>query len=216
MGVDIIAAIDRKGADTARIAETVIGSPKLIPRLLEALEDRKARVKYGAEKVLRAVSERRPDLLYPYFADFVRLLDVENSFIKWGVIRTVANLSAADTDNRIASVFRKFFAPLTGPDMVTAVTIIGGGAIMARAKPAMTNRIVKEILKVETAAYELHGVPSPECRNVACGQAIDALDTLCEGIARKKPVIDFVRRQLRSTRPAVRRKAEAFLSKHSL
>jgi hypothetical protein len=216
MGVDIIAAIDRKGADTARIAETVIGSPKLIPRLLEALEDRKARVKYGAEKVLRAVSERRPDLLYPSFADFVRLLDVENSFIKWGVIRTVANLSAADTDNRIASVFRKFFAPLTGPDMVTAVTIIGGGAIMARAKPAMTNRIVKEILKVETAAYELHGVPSPECRNVACGQAIDALDTLYEGIARKKPVIDFVRRQLRSTRPAVRRKAEAFLSKHSL
>jgi hypothetical protein len=84
MGVDIITAIDRKGADVVRIADTVIGSPALVPRLLEALEERKARVKYGAEKVLREVSERRPDLLYPYFADFVRLLDVENSFIKWG------------------------------------------------------------------------------------------------------------------------------------
>ncbi|OHD69453.1 MAG: hypothetical protein A2177_05065 [Spirochaetes bacterium RBG_13_68_11] len=215
MGVDIITAIDRKGADVARIADTVIRSPALVPRLLEALEERKARVKYGAEKVLRAVSERRPDLLYPYFADFVRLLDVENSFIKWGVIRTFANLSAADTDNRVAGVFRKFFAPLTGPDMVTAVTITGGGATMARAKPAMTNRIAKEILKVETAAYEMHGAPSPECRAVACGQAIDALDALYEGISRNKPVIEFVRRQLRSTRPAVRRKAEAFLSKHS-
>lgn len=131
------------------------------------------------------------------------------------MIRTFANLSAADTDNHVVGVFRKFFAPLAGPDMVTAVTIIGGGAIMARAKPQMTNRIAKEILKVETAAYEMHGAPSPECRAVACGQAIDALDALYEGISRKKPVIEFVRRQLRSTRPAVRRKAEAFLSKHS-
>ena len=216
MGVDIITAIDRKGADVARIADTVIGSPTLVPRLLEALEERKARVKYGAEKVLRAVSERRPDLLVPHFDEFARLLDVENSFIKWGVIRTFANLSAADSGDRFAGVFRKYFAPIAGPDMVTAVTSIGGGAIIARAKPAMTNRIAKEILKVETAAYEMHGAPSPECRAVACGQAIDALDALYERISRKKPVIEFVRRQLRSTRPAVRRKAEAFLKKHPL
>jgi hypothetical protein len=100
--------------------------------------------------------------------------------------------------------------------MVTAVTIIGGGVIIARAKLRMTNRIAKEILKVETAAYEMRGAPSPECRAVTCGQAIDALDALSGRISREKPVIEFVRRQLRSTRPAVRRKAEASLKKHPL
>ncbi len=216
MGVDVIAAIDRKGADTARIAGMVVRTPTVIPRLLEALDDRKARVKYGAEKVLRAVSERRPDLLGPYYSDFVRLLDAENSFIRWGAIRTFANLAAAGTDDRVAGIFRKYFAPLKGPDMVTAATTIGGAVVIARAKPAMADRIAREILRVETAAYRMHDAPSPECRNVACGQAIDALDELYEGITRKKHVIEFVRRELRSTRPAVRKKAAAFLRKHRL
>jgi hypothetical protein len=64
--------------------------------------------------------------------------------------------------------------------------------------------------------HELHDAPSPECRNVACGQAIDTPDALDEGIARKKPVIEFVRRQVRSTRPVARRTEETFMSKHSL
>lgn len=216
MGTDIIAALDRKGADTTRIARRVVGLPNLVPRLLETLDDRRARVKYGAEKVLRAVSERRPDLLLPHFDRFVALLDTDNSFIRWGAIRTFANLAAADETDRFARTFRKFFAPVTGPDMVTAATVIGGGAVIARAKPAMADRIVREILRVESAEYEMHGKASPECRNVACGHAIDALDELFEAITRKKPVIEFVRRQLGNTRPAVRKKAAAFLSERAL
>jgi hypothetical protein len=214
MSWDIIAALVRKDADASRIAGRVIGQPDLVPVLAAALEDRRARVKYGAEKVLRAVSERRPDLLEPYFDEFVRLLRADNCFIRWGAIRTTANLVAAGPDHRAQSVFRKFFAPITGPDMVTAATTIGAGATIARAKPAMADRVVKEILKVETAAYELHGEPSPECRNVACGHAIDALDALCGECAPARQVVEFVRRQLGSTRPAVRRKAAAFMKKH--
>lgn len=216
MGTDIIAALDGKGADPARIARLVVASPDLVFRLLEALDDRRARVKYGAEKVLRAVSERRPDLLQPHFDRFVALLKAENSFIRWGAIRTFANLAAADKGDRFARTFRKFFALVTGPDMVTAATVIGGGAVIGRAKPALADRIAREILRVETAEYEMHGTSSPECRNVAYGHAIDALDELFEGIARKTPVLEFVRRQLGNTRPAVRRKAAAFLSKRSL
>jgi hypothetical protein len=99
--------------------------------------------------------------------------------------------------------------------MVAAATTIGGAVRIARAKPSMTGRIVREILKVETAKYELHGNPSPECRNVACGHAIDAIDALYEGIERKQTVIRFVERQRRNSRPAIRRKAEAFLKTHA-
>jgi len=215
MSWDVIAALDRKGADASRIAARVIREPKLVPLLIGALEDRKARVKYGAEKVLRAVSERRPDLLDPHFDELVRLIRAQNSFIRWGSIRTMANVAAAGPDRRVESVFRRLFAPIRGPDMVTAATVIGAGATIAREKPAMADRIAKEILKVETAAYELHGKPSPECRNVACGHAVDALDVLCGDRPPAKQVVEFVRRQLRSTRPAVRRKAAAFLSKHA-
>lgn len=216
MGSDIIAALERKGADAARVGRKVIRSPDLVPRLLEALDDPRARVKYGAEKVLRAVSERRPDLLQPYYDRFVALLSAENSFIRWGAIRTFANVAAADEGDRFTRAFRTFFAPVTGPDMVSAAAVIGGGAVIARAKPGMADRIAREILRVETAEYTMHGEASPECRNVACGHAIDALDGLFEGISRKKAVVEFVRRQLGNRRPAVRRKAAAFLSRRSL
>jgi len=215
MGWDIITALDRTGADPARIAGRVIRDPHLVPALLGALDDRRARVKYGADKALRAVSERRPDLLAPRLDAFLRLFGAPNSFIRWGAIRTTGNLIAAGTDRRAESVFRRFFAPITSRDMVAAATVIGSAAAIARAKPAMTDRIVKRILRVETAAYEHGGKLSPECRNVACGHAIDALDAVYRGQAPPAPVVEFARRQLRSTRPAIRKKAAAFLKVHA-
>jgi len=215
MGWDIVAALDRARADTSRIAGRVIRDPHLVPVLIGALDDTRARVKYGADKALRAVSERRPDLLDPHFDRFVRLLGASNSFIRWGAIRTTGNLIAAGPDRRAESVFKRFLAPITGRDMVAAATAISSAAAIARAKPTLTNRIVKRILKVETAAYEHCGKLSPECRNVACGHAIDALDAVYrEGVC-PAPVVEFARRQLRSTRPAVRRKAAAFLKVHA-
>jgi len=43
---------------------------------------------------------------------------------------------------------------------------------------------------VETASYELKGEPSPECRNVAIGHALSALEEICGRIRGKKPVLE--------------------------
>jgi hypothetical protein len=94
--------------------------------------------------------------------------------------------------------------------MVTAANTILGAARIARSKPALTERIVSKILQVENAGYILHGELSPECRNVVCGHAVQALTEIYDQIGAKKPVRDFMERQLHSSRPAVRRKAKAF------
>jgi hypothetical protein len=164
--------------------------------------------------VLRLVSERRPELIYPYFDIFVGLLDCDNNFLKWGAIMTVANLTAVDTENKFETVFRKYYAPIKGPAMVTAANIIGSSARIAPAKPELTQRITREILKVEKANYVNKGAPSPECRNVAIGQAIDSFDQFFDQIDDKTKVIAFVKRQSKNTRKPVVKKAERFLRKH--
>jgi hypothetical protein len=214
MEADIFEAIGRKGADLERIADQAIGNPAAVARLFEGLKAKSARVKYGCEKVLRRVSERSPQQVYPHFDALVELMDGDNSFLKWGAIGTIARLAPVDTDRRIEAIFGRYFAPLRGPVMVTAVSIIGGAAAIASAEPALADRIAKEILQVETACYQMHGAPSPECRNVACGQAIDAFAVLFEHVGDKKPIVEFVRRQLQSTRPAVQKKAAAFLKRY--
>ena len=213
-GESILEQLGRKGADIAGIADRVIDKPDEITELIEALKVETRAVKFSYEKVLRLVSERRPELIYPYFDFFVRLLDSDNNFLKWGAIMTVANLTAVDVENKFEAIFRKYYAPIQGPVMITAANIIGGSAKIAPAKPELTQRITREILKVEKAEYINKGALSPECRNVAIGQAIDSLDTFFDQIDDKARVIAFVKRQLKNTRKPVAKKAERFLRKH--
>ena len=212
---NILEQLGQKGVDIDKIVDRVIDKPDEIDELIEALKVEKRAVKFSYEKVLRLVSERRPELIYPYFDVFAGLLDCDNSFLKWGAIMTVANLTAVDTEKKFEAIFRKYYAPIPGPVMVTAANIIGSSARIALAKPELTQAITSEILKVEKARYERKGKPSPECRNVAIGQAIDSFDKFFEQIDDKKSVIAFVKRQLKNTRKSVVKKAERFIRKHT-
>ena len=211
---DIFEALAVKGADIRLLVDQLIKNRRQIPELVEALQTEKSAKKYAYEKILRFVSERRPDLIYPHFDVFAGLLGSENNFLKWGAIMTVANLTAADTEKKFEAVFRKYFDPISGPIMITASNIIGSSVAVVRAKPALADAITKEILKAEKAKYWLKGSLSPECRNVAIGQAIDSLDQLYCQIENKARVTAFVKRQLKNTRKPVARRAGQFLQKH--
>jgi hypothetical protein len=91
--------------------------------------------------------------------------------------------------------------------LTTAANVIRGAGNIAAAKPQLADAIAREILKVEQAEYG-----TAECRNIAIGHAIQALDRCFDGIKRKEPVIRFVERQAGNPRNATRKKAEKFLS----
>jgi len=203
-----------KEIDVPAAVEQALSTPEQIPALVEALPVEKRSAKYACEKVLRLVSARRPELIYPYFAVFTALLDHENSFLKWGAIMTVANLTAVDAEGRFEAIFDRYYAPIPGLTMVTASNIIGSSPRIVQAKPHLTQRITTEILKVEKAQYEHRGSPSPECRNVTIGHAIDAFDQFFDRIDNKAAVMAFVKRQLQNTRKQVAKKAERFLRVH--
>jgi len=213
---DILGQLAHKGADIEAVAEQVVEHPECIGGLVEALQSEKGTTRYGYEKVLRRVSERRPELVYPWFDVFAAMLDHDNSFLKWGAILTIANLASVDSEGRFETIFEKYYAPIGGPVMVTAANIIGSSPKIARAKPHLADRIAQEILKVRKARYERHGDPSPECRNVAIGHAVEAFDGFFDQISDKASVIEFVRSQLKNTRKPVVKKAERFLRAHKM
>ena len=210
----ILDQLSAKGADISAIADRFIKNSKQIPLLIEAVRTEKSSKKFAYEKTLRLISEREPGLIYPYFDVCIGLLDSENSFLKWGSIITVANLTTVDAEKKFETVFKKYYAPICGPAMITAANIIGSSVIIARAKPDLVNSITNEILKVEKARFLRKGIPSPECRNVVIGQAIDSLDKFYDRISDKASVVKFVKCQLKNTRMQVVKKAEKFLKKH--
>jgi hypothetical protein len=210
----ILQQLKAKEIDAVTAADRLVAAPGRIPELIDALQTEKGSAKYAYEKTLRFVSERRPELIYPDFDAFAALLDHENSFLKWGAIMTIANLTAVDASGRFEALFDRYYAPVASPVMVTAANLIGSSPKIARAKPHLAQRITQEILKVEEAHYERHGSPSPECRHVAIGHALDAFDQFYDLIDDKAAILAFAKRQLQNTRKQVARKAERFLRAH--
>ncbi|HUT96700.1 MAG TPA: hypothetical protein VMW60_01085 [Dehalococcoidales bacterium] len=201
--------IGQKESEKEQIAERVIGDPELLADVMEGLSARRASVKYGCSKVLRIISRKKPEVLYPSFDFFVRRLDIDNTFLRCDAILILANLAAVDSANRFEAIFDRYFAPIKGPTLIIAANIIGGAAGIALARPDLTDRITDELLKVEDAQYQ-----TAECRNIALGQAIDSFDGFFGQIGDKEQVRRFARKQLENTRNSTRRKAEQFLKKH--
>lgn len=205
----ILEQIGQKGSDKEKIAQRVIGEPGLLSDVFEGLSARPASVKFGCSKVLHIISQQKPAVLYPSFDFFVRLLDSDNTFLKCDAIFILANLTAVDSANRFEVIFDRYFAPIKGPTLIVAANIIGGAAKITRAKPELSDRIARELLKVENAQYQ-----TDECRNIALGQAIDSFDELYGQIGDKERVIKLAKKQLANTRKSTAKKAEQFLKKH--
>lgn len=210
----IIEQLKTKQVDVATAAAGLIRNPDSIPQLVKGLRTEKSSAKYSYEKALRQVGERRPELIYLYFEAFAGLLDHENSFLKWGAIVTIANLTAVDVEGRFEALFDRYYAPIAGSTMITAANVIASSPRIVRSKPYLIQRIAQEILKVEKAKYDHHGSPSPEYRNVAIGHALDAFDQCFDRIEDKAAILAFAKRQLQNTRKQVVKKAERFLRVH--
>ena len=213
-GENLLSKLGAKGADIQGIVNGLVKKSRQIPDLVEALQAEKSSKKYAYEKALRLLSEKNPEWIYPYFDVFVSMLDNDNSFLKWGAIMTVANLTAVDTEGKFEQIFNKYFRPIRDSVMVTAANIIGSSVKVVQFKPELADRIANEILKVEKANYLNKGTPSPECRNIAIGQAIDAFDRIYEMVEPKARIVSFIKRQKTNTRKAVAKKAEDFIRKN--
>ena len=207
----ILQKLAQKETDKEKFAAQVMKKPDLLEAVLEGLGAKPARIKYSCAKVIRIISDQKPEMLYPHFDLFVGLLDHEKNILKWEGIYVLANLARADTENKFEKIFAKYFAPLPGPVLITAANVIGGAAKIALAQPKLTEKITREILKVEKAKYK-----TPECRNVALGQAIDTFGQIFDQIEDKAPVLKLIKKQLKNTRPSTRKKAEKFMKKHDI
>lgn len=208
---DLLDKIAKTGSDKEKIAAELASNPRAIPAMLEGLKADKPEVKFGCSKVLRLISLKNPAALYPRMDFFIGMLENKNTFLRLDAARVIANLATIDSEGRFERVFDKFFAPISGPTMIPAANVIGAAAGIARAKPELAGRIAVEILKVAGAKYA-----TDECRNVALGHAIKSFELFYDLIEDKAPVARLIKKQLKNTRPATRKKAELFVRRHGI
>ena len=199
----------RKKTDNAeRLAEVVAGNTALLPTILRGASSSEPGLKFKSIKVLKLVSKEHPGILYPHFGFFGQLLDSGNNILKWNAIDILANLAAVDSDNRFGTLFQEFYGLLDEGSLITPAHVIDSSANVAKARPALQDRITRELLRVEEIP-----LPTDECRHILRGKVISAFSRYFHQSRSSELMVSFAQSLLACPRPATRKKAEQLLKK---
>ena len=204
----IINFINQKEDLSEEVAQKVIENPLLLPVLLEGISSSNTRVRFRSAKILRIISSKNPEMLYPRLDFFIELIESENNIIKWNALDVIANLTGADGEHRFDEIFEKYYHLLQDESMITAAHVVDNSAKIISYRPDLQERITAELLKVDKIPRD------KECQNILAGKAILTFDQYFNEIEDKDAVISFVESKLENPRNATKVKAEKFLNKN--
>ena len=213
METDLLQKLGSKAFTKEELLQKVEKDFSLLPVVLKGTSSPKATVRYGCAKVLMDVSEKYPEILYPYFDNFIVLLESKYRILTWNAIAIIANLTRVDRGRKFDVIFDQYYGFLNDEYMVTVANVVGNSAKIALAKPHLVQRITSELLKVENIKLTPH--LTAECKRVIIEHTIKSLDVFFEKIEAKEQVLSFVRKQLCSTRTSLRKEAQSFLEKRN-
>ncbi|MEP0845347.1 MAG: hypothetical protein HRF50_00840 [Phycisphaerae bacterium] len=159
--------------------------------------------RFAAGKALSVTAEKNPARVYPFFDAIAARLSSDSKVVCWNAMRILAALAGVDSQRKVDALLDRYLAFIRGGNLISAANAIRGAGRIALARPDLLNRIVPAILEVERASFE-----TPECRNVAIGQALQALRPLGASVHSRADVAGFIRRQKSNPRTAVAACAE--------
>ena len=203
----MIEDISKKSVSVESIVKQVVKDKKLLYHLFEYISSDKATIKYKSLKVLRRLSEQEPELLYPEWDFFVKLLENENTFLRAIGVMIISNLSRVDNKNKFESIFDKYYSLLEDESMINAANIAAHSGAIAKAKPHLQEDITNKLLDIDKTHH------SSECKNIIKGKAILSFEEYIDEFENKEKIINFAKKELDNTRSATRKKAEKLLRK---
>ncbi len=191
-----------------KIADEIAKGTRPLSAVFLGISSKLPRVKFGCSKILLLLSEKHPDLLRGKMDRIAEPINGENQILKWNAIAILGNLAAADPALQIENLLRRLYGFISCGELITANTAITALGKIGRAYPEQRRRITSQLLKTEHAAFD-----TDECRNIAIGKAVLALEMFTDPLNPGKPVLEFVRRQTDNRRSATANKAKAFMRK---
>lgn len=201
--------------DLDRLMVEAIENTAVLDALFEMVLTETSSVKYVCTKIIRMVSEQKPECIYPRFEDVSRWIHHKNSFVKWDGIMTLSNLAAVDEEDKFVAIYSDYFTLMEDPRMITASQVIGNAWKIVLAKPEWEGDITRRLLEVPGNVYLNKGGPSPECNRIACGHVLECFEHYYDVSGDQAAMCRFAKGQLGSCRKSAVKKAEDFLRRHS-
>jgi hypothetical protein len=213
MKTDLLRDISSKEITKTQLLKFVEDDFGLVTVLFEGTSSLKATVRYSCASTLVELSQKHPDILYPYIDNFVDLLDSKHRILTWNALAAIANLTAMDSDHKFDAIFDKYYNFLANQYMVTVANVVANSARIAANKPYLANKITQELLKVQNLQTTPH--LTEECKLVIAEQAIKTFRTIIKLTQDKKDIVAFAQKHQDSARISLKKEAQSFLKKYT-
>ena len=164
--------------------------------------------KYGFIRELLKTGEENPAWLYRHFECWSKMLASDNNVLKWAAIDIIGYVSAVDTKSKTDAKIDDLFRLLHCGQLITCNHTITALGRVARNKPALKDRILKELISVSSDTYD-----TETCKDIAMGKVLEILGEFPEDIKNDKDVLDFISQAQTRKQISTKMKADRLLIK---
>jgi hypothetical protein len=197
----------RLSGKTLSLARKAARDEKALTELFNDILSNKEKVRYASFQALLHLSETQPKVLYPTWDFFVGLLTGDHPSRKYIAIHILARLASVDRKKRFDKIFKEFYGLLDDPSVIPAAHVAGHSGMIALAKPHLQTRITNALLGIEETHHP------PHRKELVKAYAMRSFNEYIDQAKRKKPIIEFARKQRKSQSPSARKAAQRLLDR---
>ena len=202
----MLSGLEKKDIKLNIYEKELYEKPVLISQYLEGLISKNEIYRYNCFKLLNIVSEKKPNMLYPYWDFFIHHLKSENDYHKMSAVLIIANLTKVDQYDKFEKVFDIFYENLKSKKTIVPIYIVKSSGKIVNFKPKLEEKITSLLLNMEKI------YPGKQIELVKSA-AIESFSEFINKAKNKEKIIFFVKRQLNSKSPKTRKNAKLFLNK---
>ena len=202
--------LNDKKLDIEAAMKIALKDEKLRSDLVDNLWSKNETVRYNSSKILFALTQQKPELLYDKWDDVVKFLDSDNTYHKLSAVLLLGNLTKADKDKKFEKLFNKYYSLLDDKSFITAAYIAQASGTIALTKPNLQTKITNKLLKIDETHHP------QERKDLAKASIIEAFAQYYKNAKNKKAILTFVQTQLNSHSNKTRKKAKEFLKQFNL
>jgi hypothetical protein len=198
--------LDKKDVDIKELAQKALTDNVLIHELLNGIVSKDNTTRSNSFNVLQIVSAEKPEILYPQWDYFHKMLISKNNYHRYIAIYILADLTRVDKENKFEDIFEDYYGILAGDKIMTASHVALNSSKIALNKPELQSKILDRLLDIDN-------IHQGRQNELLKSYVIEALRKMYPEIRDKERVANFIEDQMDSSSPKTRDLAACFLDK---
>jgi hypothetical protein len=175
----------------------------------QMISNKNIMVYYHCYEIISEASYIRPELFYPHWRSFYRLLNHKNSYHRDIGLTIIANLSKVDTQNLTDAIIGEYMQHIRDAKFMTASCCIRNCSKIMLNKPDLMKKIIPYLINIENDT-----IFPPKQQDYLIGDIIKAFDVVFDQYENRTELIGFIEGHTRTRSPKTNQLAKEFLLRH--